>query len=200
MCRDKLKLPTSYTADSVLGVTKARERWTIYFNDGARFTQCHSDPSNLGFKDPEPHHFFENVPDWVLDELWSEAATKTGLREGQIPGAETRDAYFDLICDLPEIKSNIQSGKIVPPTRPSPKDDEDPHTLIEVKQAEGGVSVHPSGDALEPIRKDDAQRLLDEVRSRSTQTVPNKETGNWCFAEDDGEPAAAAADSTGGGP
>lgn len=159
----RLDLPTFLTALDIIGVTKARSRWTVYFRNGARFTQSYHRANNLGYHPPAPHFFFGNVDEEPLLEAQAEIGA---VLEG--PAAYEAYAYF-LSDNFGS--ENVKSGKTVKRLPPKPSETKAGKRLVEVKKVGGEIVAHSSGSALESVGYDEAKAVVREIRGRSTEIV-----------------------------
>jgi len=193
MCKGPHKLPSQYSAKNVIGATWATNKPTVYFDDGARFTQQHRYKWNLGFKPPTPHYFFGNYDAKAIDAIYDVAEELA--RAGRVEEAKAH--YRKEVAKLEGIKGNIESGKTVRPTRPGPAEDPDEMVLIEVVETAEGVDVHKSRGALEPVSQELAQVLIDDIRRARSETMDAPDApGDFCYKErpedaDDSSPSSS---------
>lgn len=159
----RLDLPTFLTALDVIGVTKARSRWTVYFRNGARFTQSYSRADNLGYHPPSSHYFFGNVDEGPLLEAQNEISAF-------LSGQAAYEAYAFFLCNTYG-GDNEKNGKTVKRLRPKPSETTAGKRLVEVKRVGGETIGHSSGSALELVSYDEAKTVISEIRSHSTKIV-----------------------------
>lgn len=160
----RLDLPTFLTPLDVIGVTKARPRWTVYFKNGARFTQSYHRENNLGYHPPSAHYFFGNVDEQPILEAQDE------INEAFGSGQAGRQAYAYFICNTYG-GENLTNKKTVKRKPPSPSESTAGKRLVEVKNEGGKIVGHSSGSALEPVTYREAKQVLKEIRDRSTTIV-----------------------------
>ena len=171
----RLNLPTFLNALDVIGVTKGRARWTVYFRNGARFTQIYRDPANLGYHPPIPHYFFENVDEEPIRELQGQIYEQYG--GGPAGGA----AYAAALCATYGVENSAQRKTILrrPPKRNEPTEGK---LLVEVKQGSGTLVGHNSSGPLEPVTFAEATQVIAEIRGRSETIIPYPDDVRYhCF-------------------
>lgn len=173
--RMRLNLPTFLTALDVIGVTKGRPRWTVYFRNGARFTQLYANRTNIGYQAPIPHYFFANVDEDPILEIQGEIGAKYGF------GEVGMQKYAKALCETYGVENSAQRKTVLrhPPRR---NESTEGKRLVEIKQGSGALVGHSSSSALEPVTIDEATEIVAEIRGRSETIIaypPN--TRYFCF-------------------
>ena len=175
----RLDLPTFIDSLAVVGVTKGSPRWTVYFRNGARFTQMYRSPDNLGYHPPEPHFFFGNVDETPITDKQKELEKKYPEN-----GAAMMLEYSEFLCSY--AKGNILLNKKVRPTVPKQNELTSHKRLLEVKGSQSKLIGHNSRAALEPLTIVEARQLIAEIRGRSSNITQCIETGDYYFEEQGG--------------
>lgn len=171
----RLSLPTFLTASDVIGVTKGRPRWTVYFRNGARFTQIYSDQNNLGYHAPKPHYFFANVDEETILEIQDRIAEEYGFTELGM------QKYAEALCETFGVENSTQR-KTVKRQPPRPNESTEGKRLVEVMQGSGTLMGHSSSSALEPVTIAEAKEVVAEIRGRSQTVIPYPENARYfCF-------------------
>ncbi|TYC52128.1 hypothetical protein FMN50_19135 [Rhodobacterales bacterium] len=174
----EFNLPPHYTPQRIIGVTKATPRWTVYFDDGSRYTQAHRDDNNLGFHPPMPTFFFGNIPKRAV-EMHSARLKASGL------------AYYEVDDEMLEFykeygRVNWQRNRTVRFQAPPTGIDARKYILLEVKGAGRNLGAHPSRSALEYVSLSDKYDLTSRIRSRYEDTIQVNTpglVGNWVFSD-----------------
>lgn len=174
----EFNLPPHYTAQRVIGVTKATPRWTVYFNDGSRYTQAHQDENNLGFHPPMPTFFFGNIPKRDVD-AYEARFTALGLANYEI-----QDEMLKFYKSYGQV--NLLRNRTVPFLAPVPGVNSQDYILLEVKGTGMNAGAHPSRSALEHIDIATKFKLIQQIRSRYDYTIQVNTPGllgNWVFSD-----------------
>ena len=171
----RLNLPTFLSASDVIGVTKGRPRWTVYFRNGARFTQMYANPNNLGYHPPMPHYFFANVDEDTILEIQERIGDEYGFTEIGM------QKYAEALCETFGVENSAQKKTVLrqPPNR---NEGTEGKRLVEIKQGSGVLMGHSSSSALEPVTLEEAKDVVAEIRSRSETIIAYPEnTRYFCF-------------------
>lgn len=171
----RLSLPTFLTYSDVIGVTKGRARWTVYFANGARFTQIYSNPNNLGYHSPRPHYFFANVDEDTILAIQDRIGDEYGYDE---VGAQK---YAEALCETFGAENSARR-RTVKRRAPRPGESTEDKRLVEVMQGSGTLVGHSSSSALEPVTIAEAKDVVAEIRGRSQTIIQYPEnTRYFCF-------------------
>lgn len=189
MSRTELLLPSNLNAVHVIGVTPAdhhklagtritgyleadrighpdrsftshgKIRPTVYFVNGSRYTQSHSDPDNIGYHPPSGKHlFFGNVDKDIYDRKWQDKREFIAWIDG-LAGPSGQP------CS----------------TMPPPLGDRfEGRKLLEIKE---GLRIHPSRSALVSVSYQLAVQLVTAIRDRTGDKQKFAPTGEWYFGE-----------------
>jgi len=157
------KLPSSYTAVQIVGITEGGGlRPSVYFSDGAHFTQSHKTKTNIGHH-PAPangHTFFGNVDSADLDAAWDQICqnpqySTNSAREAAFSGHLT--SYAGQGNQNPVVQKAqggvTTAGKV----------------LVEVMEGVRGTVTHESRSPLKRVTIVEASALLLEIRSRGEE-------------------------------
>lgn len=181
-------LPSNLTATHVIGVTPAdhhalagtaipgfhpadlaghpeqsftergKIRPTVYFANGARFTQSHKNFDNIGYHPPRGQHkFFGNVD---------------------------RDEFRRARKDRRTLARKLQSyiAGIEQPCHPMPPPMGEPfqgRMLLEIYEG----AIHPSRSAIVAVTYQQAAELIRSLRARSEEKLKFAATQEWYFAD-----------------
>ena len=171
-------IPKRYTARSIVGITSGRELPTIYFNDGAHFTQCHGKGWNIGYHKPTRHLFFGNVPNTIADREYDRAWRHvTSDPTCANPEDDVMDEFYICLAQALHVDLNAAGGiQLVAPMNQQPQS-----SLFEVTVDADGVAFHISGGFVYDIPIAQKYKIMLELEQNMAIKEKNVATNNWSF-------------------
>ncbi len=173
-------IPNRYTYNDIVGVTRGRQLPTVYFSDGAHFTQCHNDPNNIGYHPPCTHLFFGNVQNAVLDAAWQQAAVNLN-NTGEDWDLEDRYGEF---YALVAAQLNVNLNAVGPVPLIAPQGPQANVKLFEITRQNGQIYYHESGSFIQAVNGIvKRQTLLLELRQKTSNRQLIAGTPNYQFVK-----------------